>query len=447
MKRNGIIVNATVENLGACKKLVRVEVEAPEVDSAFESVLTEFQREARLPGFRPGKAPRDRLSKVFAKEIEAETKKRLLQDSFRKALKEHALHVVGKPDIEEIQFGRGTPFQFAATMETAPDFELPDYKGVKVRVPNRVVTQGDIEKALTVLREQKATYHDVNRPAQNGDFVVVNYQGTCDGKSILELAPTARSLTEHKNYWLRLEPGSFLPGFAEQLIGVQRGESRTVTIDFPANFVETALAGKKGVYQVDVVQVKERRLPELDEAFAKSYGAESLDKLREGVRSDLQKELHHKQTTAARQQILRTLLDRITCDLPESVVQAETKNVVYDLVRENQKRGVTKEAIEGQKDQIYSYANTNAKERIKTAFLIGRIAAKENIRASEEEIGKRVVQLAQQYQMKPDKLLKQLKERDGIAEIEDQIIHAKVLDFLQLHAEIVEDAAAPAMEG
>jgi trigger factor len=425
---------------------MRVEVDAPTVESAFESVITEFQRDARLPGFRQGKVPRERLAKAFAKEIEQEARKRLLGDTFRKALKEQKLHVVGRPDIEEIQFARGTPLQYAATMETAPDFELPEYKGVRVKVPNRVVTQGDLEKALIVLREQKATYHDVTRPAANGDFVVINYQGSCEGKSIMELAPTARSLTEHKNYWLRLEAGSFLPGFAEQLIGVAPGDQRTVTIDFPPNFMEASLAGKKGVYQVEVLHVKERHLPELNEEFAKSYGAESLEKLREGVRADLQKELHLKQSSSIRQQIMRTLLDRITCELPESVVQAETKNVVYDLVRENQKRGVPKEAIDGQKDQIYSYANNQAKERVKIAFLVGRIAAKENIQASEEEVGNRILQLAQQYQMKPEKLVKQLKERDGLAEIEEQIISAKVKDFLQLHAQIEEDATIPALE-
>src|SRR5207249_1033605 len=119
------------------------------------------------------------------------------------------LHVVGYPDIEEIQFGRGLPLQFAATVEPAPEFELPEYKGLTVKRETAGVTDADIERAINALREQRVTYNDVNRPAQPGDFVVVNYTGSCDGKPITETAPTARGLTEQKNFWMEIKPGSF----------------------------------------------------------------------------------------------------------------------------------------------------------------------------------------------------------------------------------------------
>ncbi|MHB8520820.1 MAG: trigger factor [Limisphaerales bacterium] len=432
-----------MENLAPCKKLLRVDVDAQAVDAAFEETTVEFQRHARVAGFRGGKAPRHLVVKVYARDIEADVKRKLISDSYRKAVTDQNLRIIGQPDIEEIQFARGQALQFAATVETAPDFELPEYKGLPVKMEARSVTEADIEKAMTILREKRATFADVARPVQAGGFVVVNYTGTCDGKPISELTPTARGLTEQKNFWMHVQPETFVPGFTDQLIGAQAGEKRTVTVDFPADFVNPQLVGRKGVYEVEIVQVKERVLPELNDEFAKSYEAEDLEKLRDGVESDLENELHFKQNSGMRNQLVRALLERVQCELPESVVMNETRNVVYDLVRENQQRGVPRETIDKQKEEIYTYASRSAKERVKAAFLLGRIAEKEGITASKEEISQRIVALAQQYQIKPEKMLRQLQERNGLGEVEEQIITSKVLDFLQLNAQIEEAPAPP----
>ena len=187
-----MLVNVTVENLAACKKLLRIEVEVQKVDETFDTTTGEYQRQVRLPGFRPGKAPRDLVSRNFAKDIEDEVKRRLISDAYRRALDEQKLRVIGYPDIEEIAFGRGQALQFAATIETAPEFELPEYKGLPVKIETRSVSEPDVERALNLLGEQRATYTDVARPVQSGDFVVVHYTGTCDGQPLTAIAPTAR---------------------------------------------------------------------------------------------------------------------------------------------------------------------------------------------------------------------------------------------------------------
>lgn len=432
-------MNVTVENLGPCKKLLRVEVDAPAVDATVEEITRDFQRQARLPGFRPGKAPRHLVVKAFSPQIDDEARRKLVSEGYRKAVTDNKLRVVGEPDFEEIQFSRGQAFQFAVTLETAPDFELPDYKGLPVKREVAVVTEADMERALSVLREQRATYLDVARPVQDGDFVVVHYTGTCEGKPITDLAPTARGLTEKKDFWLHVAPDSFIPGFTPQLVGAVAGEKRTVTVDFPADFVARELSGRKGEYQVEIVQVKEKILPELDDAFAQSFGAQEMARLREGVRTDLQNELNYKIKRSVRDQLVTQLLSRVKCELPESIVLNETRNVVYDIVRENQQRGIAKELIEREKDQIFSAANTSAKDRIKRAFVLGRIAEQEGIKADQNEIAHRIMILADQYKMKPEQMAKQLRDRDGFGEIAEQIVLAKVLDFLELHAK-VEDA-------
>jgi trigger factor len=164
----------------------------------------------------------------------------------------------------------------------------------------------------------------VARELKTGDVAVINYTGTCEGKPITETAPTARGLTEKKNFWVNVDATSFIPGFGQQLEGMKAGDKRTVTVDFPADFVVPQLAGKKGVYEVELVEAKEKVAPAIDEAFAKAYGAENLEKLREGVRADLQNELNTKQSRAIRNQVAQTLLDKIQIALPESLVEQET---------------------------------------------------------------------------------------------------------------------------
>jgi trigger factor len=436
-------VNVTVENLAPCKKLMRVEIEAQEVDKTFESIARDYQKRAALPGFRPGKAPRDIVLRKYEKDIVDEVKRKLISESYHKAVDEQPFDVLGYPDIEEIQFGRGLSLQFAATVETEPEFELPDYRNLPAKVEIRSVTDDDVERALDVLRQQKISFQNVERPIQPGDIAVVSYTGTSEGKPITEIAPTAKGLTEQKNFWVEIQPQSFIPGFADQLIGARAGDTRTVNVDFPADFVTPQLAGKKGVYEVGIVEVKEKLLPALDDAFAQSYGAENMDKLREGVRRDLENELKFKKDKSIRSQLVRALFERVNFELPQTAVARETRNVVYNIVQENQKRGVPRETIEQQKDQIYSVATQDARERIKIMFLLRRIAEKEEIKISEMEVANRIQHLAGLYQIPADKFLADLKKRNGVIEIYDQIMNERAIDLLQKYARIEEVPPQP----
>lgn len=437
-------MNVTVENLAPCKKLMRVELDAQAVDAAFETMTKQFQKEASLPGFRPGKAPKEMVVRKYEKEIQDEVKRKLIGDSYRKAIEEQKLDVLGYPDIEEIQFGRGQALQFAATVETEPEFQLPEYKGLHVKIEGKSVTDEDVERALELLREQQVKFEKAEHELRPGDIAVVSYQGTCDGKPITETAPTAKGLTEQKQFWVEMKPNSFIPGFADQLAGAKTGDKRTVNVDFPADFVTKELAGKKGVFEVEIVEVKEKVLPTLDDAFAKAYDAESLEKLREGVRRDLENELKYKQSRDTRGQIIRALLGSVNFDLPDTEVAQETRNVVYDIVRENAKRGIGREVIEKEKEHIYSAAAQGAKERVKLKFLVQRIAEKEDLKVAQEEILQRVQTLAGMYQIAPEKFLKDLQKRNGLIEIYDQLAHEKVMDFLENNAK-VETVPAPAV--
>ncbi len=431
-------MNITVENLAPCRKLLRVELDAKAVDETFDAITKDYQKQASLPGFRPGKAPRDLVIKKYEVEITDDAKRRLIGDSYRKALDEKKIIAISQPDIEEIQFGRGQALQFAATIETAPEFQLPEYKGLPVKREVKSVSAADVDRAIEMLARQHTKFETAARELKTGDVAVVNYTGTCDGKPLTEIAPTAKGLTEQKNFWVDIAPNAFIAGFAEQLVGAKAGDKRTVNVDFPADFVTKELAGKKGVYEVEIVEAKEKIVPAIDDELAKKFDAENLAKLREGVQRDLENELKYSQMKAVRGQVINGLLGRVNFDLPETAIAHETRNVVYDIVRENSQRGVPKELIEKQKEQIYSAAANSAKDRVKLAFLVQRIAEKEEIKVTQEEVLQRAQTLAMSYQMPFEKFIKDLQKRNGVNELYDQVSHEKVLAFLEQNAQVEE---------
>ncbi|MCX6905037.1 MAG: trigger factor [Verrucomicrobia bacterium] len=435
-------MNITVNDVGPCKKLLRVELGETEVAQAFAEVEKDYQKHAHLPGFRKGKAPKEMILKSFDHDLKEEAKRKLISESYRNAVKEQNLSVYSLVNVEEVQFERGKPMQYVATVEVFPTFELPAYKGLAAKREDRSVTEADIDHAIELLRGRHATFLTVDREAKQGDIVVANYTGTCEGKPISELAPASRGLATQQNYWIEIKEGAFIPGFANQLVGAKAASKRTVNVDFPADFASEPLAGKKASYEVEVVEVKERLLPPLDDAFAKSWEANDLKGLREGVRQDLQNELNDKLNRSVRNQVVQSLLSPMQFDMPESAVLAETRNVVYEMVRENQQRGVSKEIIDKNKDEIFNAANAVAKERTKAGFVFNKIAEKEGIKVQQQELDARIFSMAKSMEMTVEKLVKELEKRQAIEHIAEQILNDKVIDLLQLHAKI-EDISAP----
>ncbi len=449
-QRKASIVNVSVESLGPCKKLLRVEVPVEKVNAVFDEITGQFQKGAQLPGFRPGKAPKHLISRTYEGRIVEESRKKLFNDSYSAAAKQENLRVVVTLDIEEQQFGRGQEMKFTVTLETAPDFTLPAYKGLKAQRQLAVASDADVDRALNILRDQQATYDDVTRPLQDGDVAVVNYSGTVDGKPLTDLAPTAKGLTSKQNTWILLKTGSFVPGFTEPLVGANIGDKRTVNVTFETEFVHPELAGLAATYEVEILGIKEKVLPEVNEEFAKKFGAESVEQLLQGIRNDLQRELDNRQRQGVRDQLLKGLLSQLEFELPESVIANETKNIVYGIVNENQKRGVPQEVIEQKKDEIFSNAKTSAKDRVKVAFILNRIAESEKIGVDDKEMTQRVMWLAQQNNVTPDKMVKQIQDQNAVGELRQDILTGKVLEFLELNAQledvmpVVATAPAPA---
>ena len=439
-------MEVTITDLSPCKKQLRIEIDAETVNAKFDSVAKDFRRHAHLPGFRPGKAPLANVMRSYGYKIGEEAKRTLMSDSYSKALKENGLRPVIMPEVEELQFGHGKPFQYLATLEVTPAFELPEYNGLEVDKARRTVTGADIDKALDTLREQRVSYTDVDRPAGEDDFIVVNFTGTIDDKPITDLVKVARGLTEQKNYWLNAKHNPLIPGIVEALIGSGKDDKKTVTVTIPNDFIYEELVGKEARYEIEIVQVKEKSLPELDDKFAKGFGAESMDKLREGVENDLKNELEYSLKKSVRNQCVDKLLDAVNCDLPETIVNEATRLGVHNIVQQNHQRGVGKEVIDENKDRIYANAKADAEVRVKANYILSKIAEKEGIKVTDQELSRQVAAMATQQKVKPQKLAQQLKDNGTIYQVQEEILNAKVIDLLEEKAKVTEIDPKPEEE-
>ena len=439
-------MEVNITDLSPCKKQLRIEIDAETVNAKFDAVAKDFRRHAHLPGFRQGKAPLANVMRSYGDKIGEEAKRTLMSDSYAKALKENELRPVIMPEVEELQFGHGKPFQYLATLEVTPAFEMPEYIGIEVEKERRSVNDADIAKALDTLREQRVSYADMDRPAVEDDFIVVNFTGTIDDKPITDLIKVARGLTEQKNFWLHKTQNPLIPGTVEALIGSSKGDKKTVTVTIPDDFVYEEIVGKEAKYEIEVVQVKEKSLPELDDKFAKGFGAESMDKLREGVENDLKNELEYSKKKSIRNQCVDKLLGAVNCDLPETIVNEATRAAVHNIVQQNHQRGVGKEIIEENKDKIYANAKTDAEVRVKANYILSKIAEKEGIKVTDQELSRQVAAMAAQQKVKPQKLAQQLKDNGTIYQVQEEIMNAKVIDLLEEKAKVTEIDPKPEAE-
>ena len=439
-------MEVNITDLSPCKKQLRIEIDAETVNAKFDAVAKDFRRHAHLPGFRPGKAPLANVMRSYGDKIGEEAKRTLMSDSYAKALKENKLRPVIMPEVEELQFGHGKPFQYLATLEVTPAFEMPEYIGIEVEKERHSVNDADIAKALDTLREQRVSYADMDRPVVEDDFIVVNFTGTIDDKPITDLIKVARGLTEQKNFWLHKTQNPLIPGTVEALIGSSKGDKKTVTVTIPDDFVYEEIVGKEAKYEIEVVQVKEKSLPELDDKFAKGFGAESMDKLREGVENDLKNELEYSKKKSIRNQCVDKLLGAVNCDLPETIVNEATRAAVHNIVQQNHQRGVGKEIIEENKDKIYANAKTDAEVRVKANYILSKIAEKEGIKVTDKELSRQVAAMAAQQKVKPQKLAQQLKDNGTIYQVQEEIMNAKVIDLLEEKAKVTEIDPKPEAE-
>jgi trigger factor len=432
---------------GSVSKL-QIELPAEEVTREWDVIANSFARFAKIPGYRPGKAPRSVVDKRFRKEIQDELTKKLVSKSYHEAVEQEQLRVASLTNIEDIQFGEDKSMRFRATVVTAPEFEVPDYRSIPVQLPDTKVSEQEVEAALERLRDQSADFVDVpERELQMADFAVLDFEGSIETKPISEIAPHAsKNLQGGKKFWLHLAPENFLPKFCEQLIGQSPGETRLVIVNFPHDFAVKELAGKKADYAVTLREIKEKVIPPMDDALAaKLVPGKTLPELRQMIEHDIEHAKEHDAERAKEAQIVKYLHERIQFDLPPALLQNETRRALAELVQRNRERGVTDEMLKEKEKELIDAAAGMAAHRLKTNFILHRIAEDENIQVTKEDLDLRVRQEAARYDISPEKMRKELQQRNALDDVSEQLLLGKTLDFLKANVSI-ELTQAPAVE-
>ena len=438
-----------VETQPGSVSMLQIELPPEEVSKEWDAIANSFARFAKIPGYRPGKAPRAVIEKRFRKEIHDELTKKLVSRSYHDAIEQKQLRVVSLTNVEDVQFGDDKSMRFRATVVTAPEFELPEYRNIPVQLPDTRVSEAEVDAALERLREQSADFADVSeRGLQMEDFAVFDFEGAIEGRPISEIAPNAsKNLHGGKKFWLHVAPKNFLPRFCEQIVEMKRGETRSVQVEFPAEFPVAELAGKKADYAVTLNEIKQKVLPAIDDAFAARLApGKTIADLRHMIEHDLEHEKEHEIERAKESQIVKFLHEHTAFDLPLPLLKSETRRALNELVHGNRARGVPDDILKGKEKELVEGAGSLAAHRLKTNFILSRIAEREKIEVSREELDARIREEAARYDISVDKMRKELQEHDGLNGLAEQLLLGKTLDFLKANVSVKKTQEPAAVE-
>lgn len=434
-------MNIVVEKQPKCVATLRVEIPADKVSGERDQIVRGYASKARIPGFRPGKAPRAVIEKRFEKEISEELHEALVNDAYKTAVIQESLKVLDFGVPENITTHDDGSLTFHSTLMLSPDVELPDYKGIAVRIPPLAVPEEDVQKQLEGLRQQFADYEDLtDRPAEMGDMAVIDYTSTVEGKPTDEfLGKSAGFLSGRDGFWVRLDEKSFLPGFAGHLVGLSPGESKEIAITLPADFPVADLAEKEITFHTKLTELKSVKLPELDDDLASRLAPDkTMEQIIEIIRGNLQVERRRKIDDIQVDQIIAHLNSLVEVELPDELVVQETQIQADSMVERGIKSGMAEEEIAAQEAEIFASATNAAATNLRTNFILQEIARAEKISVSDNELVNHLATIAASRKVALKKFIRDLQRSGRLTGIRNSMTIGKVIDFLVEHANVEE---------
>jgi trigger factor len=447
-------VNVSVTDVSELRKELTVSLTSAELVEEEQVLLKEFQKQAKVPGFRQGKAPFPMLRQRFRKTLQEELGKKVMARAYQFAVEDRDLkvfNIVEAQPVEEIDTTRDLAVDL--TVDLTPEFELPTYKGLETKVPSTEVSDEEVEASIEHMRRERADFKPVERAAEAGDYVKLSYTGKVGDQTVAELIPDEpanKSWSAIENGWEEAgtdEAKRFgVPAVIDGVVGMAAGESKTVEEVFAADFKIAELQGLTAQYEITVHEVRQRVLPELDEDFLKGLQLESVEELKERILDHLEKQKKQRRAEVQRRQIIDQLLMAVEFPLPQSAIDQETQNVMGRIMVENMQRGVAREEFEENKESLHAQSAQIAVRDVKLRFVVAKIAQAESIEVTQEDLSRAIMSVAMQQRRKPEELVKELREdRNQVSFLQQQVLMGKTLDFLTKEAkvEISEDAGAP----
>jgi len=420
-----------IEDISTVKKKLTFDIPWPDVKNELDAVYRTVGKKAKIKGFRPGRIPRSILERHYRKEAEEETVSNLVNRYYWETLQEKEIPAVIQPEIEQKGIEEEKNFTFSATVEVEPVVEPKDYLGLDLEKEEPVVTEEDLEERMKEIRQMFATMEEVTeeRGVIDGDYVNLDFAGALAGEKLKEL--------QSEDYLLEIGSKTFVPGFEEQLIGMRKGEKKTVAVRFPEKYQAAHLAGKEIEFEVHIKGIRIKKLPELDEQFIKNFEHyESLEDLKADIRKNLEEEKKRKIALAFERLIGDRLLERNTFEVPDSFIERQIYYMMSDTQRRMVSNGMDPKKAAEFSFKLHDQFREEATKIVKTVLLLKGIARKEGLIAGEDEVEARIRELAAKRAQDYEALKQSLEKDDLMDNIRSEILNRKTYEFLEAKANI-----------
>jgi len=423
-------MKAELIDVSECKKNLDIEIPQEVVDAEIAHIAQDFARKARVPGFRPGKAPVGVVKTRYRDEIVSEMMHHLLPKYFGDAVEERKLEIVRAPHFESVDYALGKPLRFKAVFEVYPSLNISNYTDVPVEQVSTAVEEPEIEESLKRLQEEMAELTPVieDRPVQQGDFAEISFTGMVHGDDQPINAEKAVAEVGGK---------TTLKEFTDNLLGMKVGEEKTFSVTYRPDYPEKRLAGKTAEYKVKVETLKRKEVPEINDEFAQRFGDyKSIDELKKKIRDDIAKHKSEGAQEQMREKLLEWLEDNNEFEIPESLVERQLQVRVQRLMRDLSRQGINPQRLDVDWSKIREDQQKQAVRDVKGSLILDYISDKENIRVTDDEIEAEITKIAAETQRPIEKVREVLGKDSGLDRLGEQIRNKKTLDFLQERARI-----------
>lgn len=427
-----------LKDISATRKAITVTVTSEEVSVHEAKLLKEFKQQAKIPGFRAGKAPDSMVLSRFAKDIKQELKQRVVSQAHQEGVAVADFEVFNLVDMDDGEIVSGQEATITFTVDVVPDFELPVYEGLKVKEASSEASEEEVTKTLDQLLGQRAEFNVTDKAAEKGDYVQCGYEGKIGEELVADLVPDAKMYGSQETTWEEAgsEDAPGVRAIIDGLVGMKAGDTKEVTMEYPEDFKPEVLAGKTAVYSLKAKEVREKVMPEMDEAFFTSLQVKDKAELLERLAENITNQKKQQNSNAERQQITEELLNCVDFPVPQSGIDSETDSVLRDFMQRNMQQGVSKDDLEKHKESLHDGASKAAHDRIKSRLILTKIAEKEKIQVENEDFSRMIMMEAQQSGQNPEKLVKELrKDQNRINNMRREIILGKTMDLLLEKAE------------
>ncbi len=426
-------MNLELKDAGTARKIAVVSFDAEEIKTKENEACKEIGKIANIPGFRKGKAPANVIRKRYSKELKDELTRKVSTDAYESILdnKDIKVYSILKVDAGELSTESGASVE--VTVDLEPEFEIPDYENFEVTVHPTDVSDEDIEKEINTLRDQRASFDEVDRESEEGDYIKCSYEGELDGKPVSEILPDKPMYGKQTNTWEEAgqAKGLGVDAIAHGVVGMKSGDKKNVEASFGDDFEIAPLAGKKVSYKLEVHEVREKKPPELNEDFFKSMKVENLEELKDRILTDLESRKKRDNQNAKRSQVTQKILEIPDFPLPQQAVDDESNSIFQSRAQRAIQQGTKQEDIESNKDELWKEAKTQGEARVKLTLVLSKIAEKEKVEVNNEDLARAATQEAMMMRKDPTAYIKELsKDRRQLQRLRQDILHDKTLDLV-----------------